>query len=182
MTCIKGWKTRQCGFTLIELLIAIGIVAIIGASVVTQISLLYSNSDSTSDTVTVQNQVENGAYWITVDARMAQQVFANDPSCPDTIITLSWVRWVDNQNIGYKVSYSINDRNELERQCRTVDYSDDSIELTSMVIARYIDMNATVCEYDSTSHLIIFDITASMNHYRTVSASSIVNVIPRVFS
>lgn len=179
MNILSVQKGSERGFTIIELAISIAIVGIIGTSVVTLISLLYNTNGSTSDTVTVQNQVGNAASWITVDAQMAQRIVTDDPLHPGSLVTLDWVWWDDNNNIEYEVTYSINSNNELERACTKTDHSNDNVEEGLIVVAQYLDSAATNCQYNPSSHLITFNVTASITRYRTVSATSIVKVIPR---
>jgi len=162
-----------------ELVIAIAIVGITGASVVTLISLLYNSSGSTSDSVTVQNQVGNAAAWIIVDAQMAQHVEIDDTLYPGSLVTFEWVVWKDDDNIKNEVSYVINELNELERIFTLTHSYDGDVEQGITIIAKYLDAEKTDCVYDSSLHLITFNIAVSKTYYRSVNATSIVKVVPR---
>jgi prepilin-type N-terminal cleavage/methylation domain-containing protein len=176
---IRKKNSNQHGLTIIELLLTIAIVGIIGASILTLISLLYNSSGSTSDSVTVQNQVGNAAAWIIVDAQMAQHVEIDDTRYPGSLVTFKWVVWKDDGDINNEVVYVINEANELER-IFTLTHSDNGdIEQNIAIIAKYLDAEKTDCVYDSSLHLITFNIAVSKNYYRTVNATSIVKVIPR---
>jgi prepilin-type N-terminal cleavage/methylation domain-containing protein len=176
---IQKQKNNQLGLTIIELIIAMAIVGIIGTSVVTLISLLYISSGSTSDSVTVQNQVGNAATWIIVDAQMAQHVEIDNTLYPGSLVTFEWVVWKDDDNIKNEVTYLINEANELERICTLTHSYTGDVEQGTTTIAQYLDTEETDCVYDSSSHLITFNIAASKTYYRSVNATSIVKVIPR---
>jgi type II secretory pathway pseudopilin PulG len=176
---IRKQNNNQYGLTIIELVIAIALVGIIGASVVTLISLLYNSSGSTSDSVTVQNQVGNASAWIIVDAQMAQHVVIHDTLYPGSLVTFEWVVWKDDDNIKNEITYVINDANELERIFTLTHSYNGDVEKGITTVAKYLDAEKTDCIYDSSLHLITFNIVARITNYRSVNGTSIVKVIPR---
>jgi type II secretory pathway pseudopilin PulG len=176
---LRKQNNNQHGLTIIELVLAIAIVGMIGASILTLISLLYNSNGSTSDSVTVQNQVGNAAAWIIVDAQMAQHVEIDDTLYPGSLVTFEWVVWKDDGDIKNEVTYVISEANELERIFTLTHSYNGDVEQSITTIAKYLDAEKTDCVYDSSLHLIMFNIAVSKTYYHTVNATSIVKVIPR---
>ena len=113
-------------------------------------------------------QVENAAYGITRDVRMAQTIQpSGDSGFP---LSLSWVEW---DNTTHQVSYAINN-GELRRS-----HSINGAQPIQTVIAEHIssDTDKTSCQY--ANGVLTFKVTASVSGFRPASETRMAQVIPR---
>jgi len=171
---ITGKNKNQSGFTMIELVVGMALIGIIGISVIASIAMLYNTSGSTTDDVTVQNEVANAAMWITRDAQMADALKIDRPT--GTLIRFQWIEWNDdNSSVSHEVVYLING-DEIER---TETIAGGSPKTTVVLQHTNIEPSLTYCDYNPTTQMITFKVTANITRYRTESATSIVKVIPR---
>jgi type II secretory pathway pseudopilin PulG len=167
---------NQRGTTLIELLVFIAISGIITTGAATAMYQLYSVYAQVSTKLTVNNQVQNAARWITTDSQMAQIATKTDASASKLPLTLAWNGW-DSKN--YQVTYSLSPSgDELQRT-----YS-DGVVVSTIVIARYVDADPanTYCDYNSQDGVLTFQITSHMDGFRPQTATSLVKVMIRIYS
>ena len=82
-------KRRTAGFTLLEVVVVTVIVALIANGVLVSVFHVLRNSESSENKISAITAVQNAGYWISMDARKAQEVTAQAFSEGRTII-LSW--------------------------------------------------------------------------------------------
>ena len=145
---------NQRGFTLIELLIAIAITALITGGVTMAIFQTFTVSARNSSHMTAVRQVQNAGHWISQDAQMAQEVLIGGGA--GFPLTLTWTEWVD-ETVN-KVIYSITVDDELKRS-----YFEDSVLISEMIVARYIDLANTSCQF--TDGVLTVTITAAVGDF-----------------
>ncbi len=151
---------KQRGFTLIEMLIAIAVSSVLIFGIVATISQIYSqNSRATKRMVAAQN-VENAGFWVERDALMAQDV-------PSTgfPLTMTWQDWDgNNHNIAYSLSGT-----DLQRTV-SVTTPAGVTTTTQSTIAKYINIDSSLTNYQFSSGALTFKVTAtvqSTNETRT---------------
>ena len=159
---------HQAGFTLIEVLVALAITGFIGVGITMAIyKVMNVNALSTNHVIAVK-QVENAAYWINRDARMAQIIQPGGGA--GFPLNLSWVEW---DNTTRDVSYAITN-GQLQRGIST-----NGAPPTQMMIAQDIDSNPdnTHCQY--ANGVFSFKVTASLSGFRSASETRMAEVVPR---
>jgi prepilin-type N-terminal cleavage/methylation domain-containing protein len=160
--------TKPDGFTLIEVLIATAIIGLIGAGLSIAVGQVINvNAISNSHVVAVK-QVENAAYWLNRDVRMAQIIEPNGAS--GFPLNLSWVEW---DNTTCQVSYTlVND--ELKRSV-----SVNGTGPVVMKVAQHISVSPddTLCQYNN--GVLNFKLTASVAGFRPAREIRFAQVTPR---
>jgi len=163
------FNKNQQGFTLIELLIALAIISIIGIAVVMTVFQVFDINARSSSRMIAIKQVQSAGYWISHDARMAQQE-------PDIVwvdgqlesITLTWVDW-DSGNV-HQVVYTILEGGRLQRSHSVNEEPSESI------VAKNI--NFTDCQYASGA--LTLTITATIvTGSKVASETREYEIIPR---
>ncbi len=164
----KVLYTSESGFTLIEILVAVAISGLIGAGLtMTAVQVMNVNSLANNHVVVVK-QVENAAYWLNRDVRMAQIIQPGGGS--GFPLNLSWVEW---DNTTHQVSYALVN-SALQRSSST-----NGTQPTQMVVGQYIDCNAdyTNCQY--ANGVFTFKVTVSLDGFRGASETRMAQVMPR---
>lgn len=82
-------KRRTAGFTLLELVVVTAIVALIANGVLISVFHVLRNSESSENKISAVTAVQNAGYWISLDARKAQEVSAQAFGGNRTVM-LSW--------------------------------------------------------------------------------------------
>ncbi len=82
-------KRRTAGFTLLELVVVTAIVALIANGVLISVFNVLRNSESNENKISAVTAVQNAGYWISMDARKAQEVSAQAFSGCRTVM-ISW--------------------------------------------------------------------------------------------
>lgn len=125
---IKSINKDQKGFTLLELLLALLIGAIITGGITATIFQVVIGSARTNNHMIAVRQVQNGGYWVSHDAQMAQTVvLARDAD--GFPLNLSWIDWNGTPNA---ITYTIVG-GELKRQYGT----------STTTVTRYIEPDST---------------------------------------
>ncbi len=165
---LESINRNQKGFTLIEILVAMAITGFIGVGLTMAASQVMSVNALSVNHVIVVKQVENAAYWINRDARMAQIIQPNGVS--GFPLNLSWVEW---DNTTHQVAYVISN-GELQRSS-----SINGTQPIQIAVAQYIDSNAdnTSCQYSN--GVFNFKVTASVSGFRPANQTRMAQVIPR---
>lgn len=157
--------SNQRGVTLIELLLAVAITGIVTGGITMTFFQVLTGNARTSSHMTAIKQVQNAGYWISHDAKMAQDVDTDDdPGTPELeLVTLTWTEW---DNTAHQVTYDIVN-GELKR----------TEGATETVVARYIDSTKTKCEM--TGDKLILTVTATVTGSQERSETRVYEVIPR---
>jgi len=87
-------KQGEKGFTYVELVIAIAIIALIGGAAATATVQVLKGTEHNNNYMTAVRQVQNAAYRISQDTRMAQSVITDNLTPPDFLV-LTWTEWDD---------------------------------------------------------------------------------------
>ena len=135
---IKSINKDQKGFTLLELLLALLIGAIITGGITATIFQVVIGSARTNNHMIAVRQVQNGGYWVSHDAQMAQTVVPTW-DVDGFPLKLSWVNW---DGTSYKVTYTIAS-GELKRQLLQ-----NGSQTSLITVTRYIDPDSakTKCQ------------------------------------
>ena len=165
---------RQRGFTLIELLVALAITGAISGGITMSIfQTLDYNARSNARMVAVK-QVENAIHHISRDVQMAQIIEpAADPDPDGFPLILTWIEWSNTENV---VTYRIVG-SELKRF-----HSQDGGVPIELVVARHVDVDPsdTSCEFDDSSWIFTFEVTATVTGYpEDISETREVKITPR---
>lgn len=87
-------KQGEKGFTAIELVVAMTIMALVGSAAATATVQVLKGTEYNNNHMTAVRQVQNAAYRISQDARMAQSITADNLTPPDFLV-LTWTEWDD---------------------------------------------------------------------------------------
>ncbi len=80
---------RTAGFTMLEMLVVTAIVALVANGVLVSVFQILRNSESSENKITAVTEVQNTGYWVSLDARKAQEVNAQAIE-EGRVVTLSW--------------------------------------------------------------------------------------------
>jgi prepilin-type N-terminal cleavage/methylation domain-containing protein len=105
---------QQKGMTLLELLIAVAIIGILSAVLVTSIVQVISINASSGARMTALKQVERSIDRIRMDVQMAQEITTSDVDDPNVFLKLKWKEWDNTIN---EVVYTLDPTShEMHRQ------------------------------------------------------------------
>lgn len=85
-------KRNEGGFTYVELLVAITIIVVVSGAAGLAIFQVFKNTERNNDYITVVRQVQNAGYWISRDARTAQNI-KTDNLTPPNFLVMNWTEW-----------------------------------------------------------------------------------------
>jgi type II secretory pathway pseudopilin PulG len=141
---------NQIGITLMELLVAMLISSIITGAITTTLFQVVTGSTRTNNHMIAVREARSAGYWVSHDALMAQDIaVATEPGFP---FTLTWSDWTNDEV--NTVVYSIVD-GDLQRA-----YSINSGVATTDIVAEFIDLGNTSCEYIGGK--LIFTVTTNV--------------------
>jgi type II secretory pathway pseudopilin PulG len=161
---------------MIELLVTMVVAGILTLGVSLLIYQIYSTFSQVTNQVTVNNEVEKAANWVSADSQMAQGVVINGNLNSGGSLNITWTDW---QNNKYNANYTL-DGHELVRKLFV-----NSTQESAVIVARYVE--TAYCEFgnvnpgDDDYGMLTFNITSHVEGFRPQSASSEVRVITRVF-
>ncbi len=170
---------NQRGFTLVEMLIVLAITGIIIASVSAVILQTVSVSAASSNRMTAIKQLENALHWIDRDAQQSWvQGVDIDP------IRL---HWIDNVNVSdpkepeeHNVTYALDSATDTLTRIDVITAHDGTVTTLNTFIAEYVsDINGTYIQTPNGKYLLIVDITANVEGYRSATESRTLYVMPR---
>ena len=110
-------QNSQKGATLLELVVGVAITGLIVLGVVGIISHEVKSTATARACVTVADEIENAARWLSHDGMMAESTNLIADTLPVNNLTLSWVERYEFTNIPHNCSYYLSG-NEL---CRNYD-------------------------------------------------------------
>ena len=100
-------KHRESGFTILELAVTVGIIGLIASGATSVIFHAFKDTGRTNDHMTAVRNLENAAYWVGRDARMADYVSSTNLTSP-AILILKWTEWGYGTNsIYHQVTYTV---------------------------------------------------------------------------
>ena len=110
-------QNKQKGATLLELVVGMAITGLIVLGVVGLIGHEMRSTATARACVTVSDEIENAARWISHDGMMAENTNLIVDTLPVNDLTLSWVERYEFLNVPHNCSYYLSG-NEL---CRNYD-------------------------------------------------------------
>jgi prepilin-type N-terminal cleavage/methylation domain-containing protein len=149
---IRRFYKNQAGFTLIELMAAIVITGFISLGATIASGQVLNETSRNTDYTTASRNAMNAIHWISWDAMMAQSISGTQVFPQNGNLSLSWVEW---DNSVHSANYSL--QNGILRRT----YSDGS-QVTSIVIAEYINPNAQMTNCTSFNGTLTLTITSSV--------------------
>jgi len=177
---------NQQGMTLVEMLVAIAVAGTIAGAVVGAIFQTVTLNTIASDRMVAVRQVQQAGTKVAIDAYQAQTIELTDgqseyPPGSGFPLNLRWTDLEPYQN-PYRnvVRYSINGRDELEREHSVFD-GDNLVSHTTGVAAGHIDTltgrtNLIMRLSDDVKTVLVFTITATVGDH---SETRVYEVQPR---
>jgi len=141
---------NQKGSALTELLIAITVAALIAIAVAMGVFQIVTGNARTSNHLTAVRQVQEAGYWVSHDTQMSAIVSTTPGN--GFPLTLQWQKW--DGSIEYEAVYSLQNT-KLHRS-----YSVNDVVQSSGIIAEYIDLSQTNCNF--TGDELIFTVRATI--------------------
>lgn len=140
----------EYGYSLVSTIVAVAIMALLAAGIMTVIFQIYNVSSATTNHMVAIREVQNAGRWITRDTQAARiiETTGDSDGFPLTI------KWYDQSGNRYEVVYDISMDNQLIRQHytnRSINPDPDS----SKLIARYINPSTTSCNISQNDELIV---------------------------
>jgi prepilin-type N-terminal cleavage/methylation domain-containing protein len=169
---------NQSGFTLIELLVALCISGLLVGGVSGLVPQITRMNDLSNAQIMAVTQVENAISYINQDSQMAQSISATANSHFPLVLT--WKSWETDKTqpqITSTVTYTVDAQGNFQRQ-----YSDTSGASSTRSVAQHISNNTsdTNCSYDTSSHKLTLQLTASVTAgSKTATEVRKVQIIPR---
>lgn len=100
-------KYRETGFAIIELVVAVGIIGLIASAATSVVFHAFNDTQRTNDHFTAVRSLENAAYWIGRDARMADVLNTTNLTSP-AILILKWTEWgYGTDSVYHQATYSV---------------------------------------------------------------------------
>ncbi len=100
-------KHGESGFTIIEIAVTVGIIGLIASGATSVIFHAFNDTRRTNDHMTTVRHLENAAYWMGRDARMADYLTSTNLTSP-AILILKWTEWgYGTDSIYHQVTYSV---------------------------------------------------------------------------
>ena len=100
-------KHGESGFTIIEIAVTVGIIGLIAGAATATIFHAFKDTGRTNDHMTAVRHLENAAYWMGRDARMADIVTTTNLTAP-AILILKWTEWgYGTDSVYHQVTYSV---------------------------------------------------------------------------
>ena len=100
-------KHGESGFTIIEIAVTVGIVALIAGAATATIFHAFNDTKRTNDHMTTVRHLENAAYWMGRDTRMADYLSTTNLTSP-AILILKWTEWgYGTDSVYHQVTYSV---------------------------------------------------------------------------
>ena len=151
---VRAAGTSKCqgGLTLVELLVALTIIAMLGATVVTTTYQLLKLSAQSNEEQLAVSQVRAAEHWITRDVLTSQGEIVDDEINPSGFpLVLSWTAF---DGTAHTVTYSLLDSSpsplkRLQRQDVTASGT------ATAILADYIDEALTSCSFDDERTLTV---------------------------
>ena len=173
----------QRGITLVEILVAIVVAGIISGAIVGAIYQIVTVNARASDQMIAVRQVQQAGAQVAKDTYQAQTVEltaagSQYPEGSGFPLTLTWTDLELHRNV---VRYSINGRDELEREHSVYDDDDNLDSHVTSIAARHIDISPDKTNLsrrlsDDLKIVLVFTVTATVGHH---SETRVYEVQPR---
>lgn len=161
-------KRYQAGFTLVEVLIALAITSLLGVGLTMAVTQSFTvNAQSNAHMIAV-TQLKNASNSLSRDIQQAHTITPSGAS--GFPLTLTWVKWDNTDN---QVVYAIVDGGLVRS------HSVDGGASVDHVVAQNIDDSTTATNCDFSSGVFNFQLTASIEHFRTATETISGSIIPR---
>ncbi len=98
---------NQRGFTLISMLISLSILGVLGSSAGVAISQSIRISEKGHNQLTALHEIENAAFWIGRDGRMAASTDMVDDALPTSSVTLQWTDRFGLDSVDHASTYQL---------------------------------------------------------------------------
>lgn len=140
------------GFAVLEIILAVALSTMVFASASMVTIYVLKNNEQTNQNMTAVAHAESSAYWIAVDAQMAEVITA-DNLTPAQILVLSWTDWgYGSDSIYHVVTYSLeNITGDIGRLKRTHQDSDGNSD--QAIVAEHIYYNLSDPDSTQVSYL-----------------------------
>ena len=153
---MMNWHNNQKGTTVLELVVGLAVMALIGTGTVGLIKHEFNSTATARACVTVADEIDNAARWVSQDGMMAEVTNLTESAQPVDSLSLTWVERQEFIDVPHTCSYSLAG-GELRR-----DYDG-----TVTTVARHISS----IKFSQTGNMIRFSVTCEppwTGQYRTV--------------
>lgn len=153
---------RQSGLSLVELIIALAIVALVSAVVVTSVYQLLVATRQSNDQQYAVSQLRQAEHWMSRDILMAQSLTV-DASPTGFPVSMSWTQISgDNRAVTYTFQVMSSSSFYSLRRTETITAPDSTVTTGLLVLAEGIDTSLSGCTYDATSRTLTVALTATI--------------------
>jgi prepilin-type N-terminal cleavage/methylation domain-containing protein len=153
---------RQSGVTLIELIVALAIIALISAVVVSAVYQLLAATQQSNDQQYAVSQLRQAEHWMSRDALMAQTLSV-DASPTGFPVSMTWEEIAGGDRaVTYTLQAMPMGTLYSLRRNETVTAPDTTVTTGLLVVAENIDASGSSCTYDAATRTLTVTLTATV--------------------